>query len=98
MGIWDVLLTVALGAAVGYAAGAAASYVVDYYISKQKLREEVGSEFKTNNPFLMKVREAKSNAVKVGIFSNNGTEIAERTYQSSKGISSDIQVGQVIML
>ena len=67
--------------------------VIDKVITKERIREAVKNEsLSMPNAFKYKIKEAKKNAVNVGIFDCNGQELKEIKIESSKGLSPTIKI------
>lgn len=57
---------------------------------KDTVREKVPEAFK------IKIKEAKGNAVNVGIFDGQNKHLEDMKIESSEGVSSSVKKGQVI--
>ncbi|MBR6962554.1 MAG: hypothetical protein IKH86_02885 [Prevotella sp.] len=86
------LILCALG---GAAAGFAICVVLDKMITKKRIQEIVKDEsLSVPESFKYKIKEAKKNTVKVGIFDKRENELKEIEIQSEKGVSSKLSVNK----
>lgn len=93
--MWGTIFKLLAGAAL---AGLTIYAGVKIYkkITAQRIAEEVAR--KAKEAFYAKIKEKKSNAVKVGIFDVNEKETGEMEIKSDEGVDSSLRVGQVIPL
>lgn len=63
-------------------------------ITSDTIKDTVKEKFP--NAFKVKVKEAKKNAVNVGIFSNQNKHLEDMKIESKEGVSSSLKKGQVI--
>ncbi len=77
----------------GVATGFAICIILDKMITKSRIKEAVKSEsLSVPDSFKYKIKEAKKNAVKVGIFDTRGRELKVIDIQSQKGVSKTVKV------
>ena len=88
----DIIGTILISVGIGIAT----SIIIDRIIDKATIKLEVKK--KKPSAFKAIIEKKKKNAVDVGIFSNDNKRIDELTLESHQGISSDVQVGQVLYI
>ena len=84
----------ALGLLVGGLLGATIFMAVDYFLSEDKLVEEVEKQYP--DAFKLLIKEKKKNAVNVGIFDEDDEHLDDVEITSTKGVSKSLRKGQVI--
>ena len=85
----------ALGLLAGGLLGATIFMAVDFFLSEDKLVEEVEEQYP--DAFKLLIKEKKKNAVNVGIFDKDNEHLYDVEITSSKGVSKSLRKGQVIM-
>ena len=84
-----------LGAVLGGGAVFAISVIIDKLIMRKVIRKTVKDEsLSIPNAFKYKIKEAKKNAVKVGIFDPSGNELKEINIGSTQGVDEKVKIGQ----
>ena len=94
--MWSDILEILGAILIGAGVGVAASLIVDKIIDKSVIKSEVKK--KTPTAFKALIEKKKKNAVDVGIFTKSDNRIDGITLESDQGISSEIEVGQVLYL
>lgn len=89
-----ILGSAILGGIIGGAAGAAIGAIVDWFIDEDSLRNCVSDEYE--NAFKILIKEKKSQAIDVGIFTDKNELLDEGEIRSESGVSSSLYKGQVI--
>ena len=84
----------ALGLLVGGLLGATIFMAVDYFLSEDKLVEEVEEQYP--DAFKLLIKEKKKNAVNVGIFDEDNEHLDDVEITSTKGVSKSLRKEQVI--
>lgn len=84
----------ALGLLAGGLLGATIFMAVDYFLSEDKLVEEVEEQYP--DAFKLLIKEKKKNAVNVGIFDEDNEHLDDLKITSTKGVSKSLRKGQVI--
>ena len=84
----------ALGLLAGGLLGATIFMAVDYFLSEDKLVEEVEEQYP--DAFKLLIKEKKKNAVNVGIFDEDDEHLDDVEITSTKGVSKSLRKGQVI--
>ena len=85
----------ALGLLAGGLLGATIFMAVDFFLSEDKLVEEVEEQYP--DAFKLLIKEKKKNAVNVGVFDKDNEHLDDVEITSSKGVSKSLRKGQVIM-
>ena len=86
----------ALGLLVGGLLGATIFMAVDYFLSEDKLVEEVEKQYP--DAFKLLIKEKKKNAVNVGIFDEDNEHLDDVEITSTKGVSKSLRKGKVIFV
>lgn len=84
----------ALGLLAGGLLGATIFLAVDFFLSEDKLVEEVEEQYP--DAFKLLIKEKKKNAVNVGIFDEDNEHLDDMEITSSKGVSKSLHKGQTI--
>ena len=84
----------ALGLLVGGLLGATIFMAVDFFLSEDKLVEEVEEQYP--DAFKLLIKEKKKNAVNVGIFDEDNEHLDDVEITSTKGVSKSLRKGQII--
>ncbi len=84
----------ALGLLAGGLLGATIFMAVDFFLSEDKLVEEVEEQYP--DAFKLLIKEKKKNAVNVGIFDEDNEHLDDMEITSSKGVSKSLHKGQTI--
>ena len=84
----------ALGLLAGGLLGATIFMAVDFFLSEDKLVEEVEELYP--DAFKLLIKEKKKNAVNVGIFDEDNEHLDDMEITSSKGVSKSLHKGQTI--
>lgn len=84
----------ALGLLAGGLLGATIFMAVDFFLSEDKLVEEVEEQYP--DAFKLLIKEKKKNAVNVGIFDEDNEHLDDVEITSTKGVSKSLRKGQVI--
>lgn len=84
----------ALGLLAGGLLGATIFMAVDYFLSEDKLVEEVEEQYP--DAFKLLIKEKKKNAVNVGIFDEDNEHLDDVEITSTKGVSKSLRKGKVI--
>ena len=84
----------ALGLLAGGLLGATIFMAVDYFLSEDKLVEEVEEQYP--DAFKLLIKEKKKNAVNVGIFDEDNEHLDDVEITSTKGVSKSLRKGQII--
>lgn len=84
----------ALGLLAGGLLGATIFLAVDFFLSEDKLVEEVEEQYP--DAFKLLIKEKKKNAVNVGIFDEDNEHLDDLKITSTKGVSKSLRKGQVI--
>ena len=84
----------ALGLLAGGLLGATIFMAVDFFLSEDKLVEEVEEQYP--DAFKLLIKEKKKNAVNVGIFDEDNEHLDDVEITSTKGVSKNLRKGQVI--
>lgn len=84
----------ALGLLAGGLLGATIFLAVDFFLSEDKLVEEVEKQYP--DAFKLLIKEKKKNAVNVGIFDEDNEHLDDVEITSTKGVSKSLRKGQVI--
>lgn len=84
----------ALGLLAGGLLGATIFMAVDFFLSEDKLVEEVEEQYP--DAFKLLLKEKKKNAVNVGIFDEDNEHLDDVEITSSKGVSKSLHKGQTI--
>ena len=85
----------ALGLLAGGLLGATIFMAVDFFLSEDKLVEEVEEEYP--DAFKLLIKEKKKNAVNVGIFDEDNEHLDDVEITSTKGVSKSLRKGQIIL-
>lgn len=94
--MWTDILEILGAALLGAGAAVATIWIADKIIDKAIIKAEVRK--KAPSAFKALIEKKKKNAVDVGIFTDSNNRINGITIESDKGISSEIEVGQVLYL
>lgn len=86
----------ALGLLAGGLLGATIFLAVDFFLSEDKLVEEVEKEYP--DAFKLRIKEKKKNAVNVGIFDEDDEHLDDVEITSTKGVSKSLRKGKVIFV
>lgn len=86
----------ALGLLAGGLLGATIFMAVDYFLSEDKLVEEVEEQYP--DAFKLLIKEKKKNAVNVGIFDEDNEHLDDVEITSTKGVSKSLRKGKVIFV
>ena len=86
----------ALGLLAGGLLGATIFLAVDFFLSEDKLVEEVEEQYP--DAFKLLIKEKKKNAVNVGIFDEDNEHLDDMEITSTKGVSKSLQKGKVIFV
>lgn len=84
----------ALGLLAGGLIGATIFMAVDFFLSEDKLVEEVEEQYP--DAFKLLIKEKKKNAVNVGIFDEDNEHLDDVEITSTKGVSKSLRKGQII--
>ena len=84
----------ALGLLAGGLLGATIFLAVDFFLSEDKLVEEVEKQYP--DAFKLLIKEKKKNAVNVGIFDEDDEHLDDVEITSTKGVSKSLRKGQII--
>lgn len=84
----------ALGLLAGGLLEATIFMAVDFFLSEDKLVEEVEEQYP--DAFKLLIKEKKKNAVNVGIFDEDNEHLDDVEITSSKGVSKSLHKGQTI--
>lgn len=84
----------ALGLLAGGLLGATIFLAVDFFLSEDKLVEEVEEQYP--DAFKLLIKEKKKNAVNVGIFDEDDEHLDDVEITSTKGVSKSLRKGKVI--
>ncbi len=84
----------ALGLLAGGLLGATIFMAVDFFLSEDKLVEEVEEQYP--DAFKLLIKEKKKNAENVGIFDEDNEHLDDVEITSSKGVSKSLHKGQTI--
>ena len=84
----------ALGLLAGGLLGATIFLAVDFFLSEDKLVEEVEEQYP--DAFKLLIKEKKKNAVNVGIFDEDNEHLDDVEITSTKGVSKSLRKGQII--
>ena len=84
----------ALGLLAGGLLGATIFMAVDFFLSEDKLVEEVEEQYP--DAFKLLIKEKKKNAVNVGIFDEDNEHLDDVEITSNKGVSKSLRKGQII--
>lgn len=84
----------ALGLLAGGLFGATIFMAVDFFLSEDKLVEEVEEQYP--DAFKLLIKEKKKNAVNVGIFDEDNEHLDDVEITSTKGVSKSLRKGQII--
>ena len=84
----------ALGLLAGGLLGATIFLAVDFFLSEDKLVEEVEEQYP--DAFKLLIKEKKKNAVNVGIFDEDNEHLDDVEITSTKGVSKSLRKGKVI--
>ena len=84
----------ALGLLAGGLLGATIFLAVDFFLSEDKLVEEVEEQYP--DAFKLLIKEKKKNAVNVGIFDEDNEHLDDVEITSTKGVSKSLHKGQTI--
>ena len=84
----------ALGLLAGGLLGATIFLAVDFFLSEDKLVEEVEEQYP--DAFKLLIKEKKKNAVNVGIFDEDDEHLDDVEITSTKGVSKSLRKGQII--
>ena len=85
----------ALGLLAGGLLGATIFMAVDFFLSEDKLVEEVEEQYP--DAFKLLIKEKKQNAVNVGIFDEDNEHLDDVEITSTKGVSKSLRKGQIIL-
>ena len=85
----------ALGLLAGGLLGATIFMAVDFFLSEDKLVEEVEEQYP--DAFKLLIKEKKKNAVNVGIFDEDDEHLDDVEITSTKGVSKSLRKGQIIL-
>ena len=86
----------ALGLLAGGLLGATIFLAVDFFLSEDKLVEEVEKQYP--DAFKLLIKEKKKNAVNVGIFDEDDEQLDDVEITSTKGVSKSLRKGKVIFV
>ncbi|MDY4565949.1 MAG: hypothetical protein SPD86_02565 [Prevotella sp.] len=86
----------ALGLLAGGLLGATIFLAVDFFLSEDKLVEEVEKQYP--DAFKLLIKEKKKNAVNVGIFDEDDEHLDDVEITSTKGVSKSLRKGKVIFV
>ena len=86
----------ALGLLAGGLLGATICLAVDFFLSEDKLVEEVEEQYP--DAFKLLIKEKKKNAVNVGIFDEDDEHLDDVEITSTKGVSKSLRKGKVIFV
>ena len=86
----------ALGLLAGGLLGATIFLAVDFFLSEDKLVEEVEEQYP--DAFKLLIKEKKKNAVNVGIFDEDNEHLDDVEITSTKGVSKSLRKGKVIFV
>ncbi|MCI7021232.1 MAG: hypothetical protein MR901_02305 [Prevotella sp.] len=86
----------ALGLLAGGLLGATIFLAVDFFLSEDKLVEEVEKQYP--DAFKLLIKEKKKNAVNVGIFDEDDEHLDDVEITSTKGVSKSLRKGQDIFV
>lgn len=86
----------ALGLLAGGLLGATIFLAVDFFLSEDKLVEEVEEQYP--DAFKLLIKEKKKNAVNVGIFDEDDEHLDDVEITSTKGVSKSLRKGKVIFV
>ena len=86
----------ALGLLAGGLLGATIFLAVDFFLSEDKLVEEVEKQYP--DAFKLLIKEKKKNAVNVGIFDEDNEHLDDVEITSTKGVSKSLRKGKVIFV
>ena len=86
----------ALGLLAGGLLGATIFMAVDFFLSEDKLVEEVEKQYP--DAFKLLIKEKKKNAVNVGIFDEDDEHLDDVEITSTKGVSKSLRKGKVIFV
>ena len=86
----------ALGLLAGGLLGATIFLAVDFFLSEDKLVEEVEKQYP--DAFKLLIKEKKKNAVNVGIFDEEDEHLDDVEITSTKGVSKSLRKGKVIFV
>ncbi|MCI7427181.1 MAG: hypothetical protein SOY53_07825 [Prevotella sp.] len=86
----------ALGLLAGGLLGATIFLAVDFFLSEDKLVEEVEEQYP--DAFKLRIKEKKKNAVNVGIFDEDDEHLDDVEITSTKGVSKSLRKGKVIFV
>lgn len=86
----------ALGLLAGGLLGATIFLTVDFFLSEDKLVEEVEEQYP--DAFKLLIKEKKKNAVNVGIFDEDDEHLDDVEITSTKGVSKSLRKGKVIFV
>ena len=86
----------ALGLLAGGLLGATIFMAVDFFLSEDKLVEEVEEQYP--DAFKLLIKEKKKNAVNVGIFDEDDEHLDDVEITSTKGVSKSLRKGKVIFV
>ena len=84
----------ALGLLAGGLLGATIFLAVDFFLSEDKLVEEVEEQYP--DAYKLLIKEKKKNAVNVGIFDEDDEHLDDVEITSTKGVSKSLHKGQTI--
>ena len=84
----------ALGLLAGGLLGATIFLAVDFFLSEDKLVEEVEEQYP--DAFKLLIKEKKKNAVNVGIFDEDDEHLDDVEITSTKGVSKSLRKGKTI--
>lgn len=90
------MLLEALGLLAGGLLGATIFLAVDFFLSEDKLVEEVEEQYP--DAFKLLIKEKKKNAVNVGIFDEDDEHLDDVEITSTKGVSKSLRKGKVIFV
>lgn len=94
--MWDLVIKIGLGVA-AVIFGAAVTVIVATIIDKVTLKKAIKDKYQEAAKALIKSKDAKT--LIVGIYDNNDNTLTDSMkIESDKGISSDIEEGQIIYL
>ena len=85
----------ALGLLAGGLLGATIFMAVDFFLSEDKLVEEVEEQYP--DAFKLLIKKKKQNAVNVGIFDEDNEHLDDVEITSTKGVSKSLRKGQIIL-
>lgn len=86
----------ALGLLAGGLLGATIFMAVDFFLSEDKLVEEVEEQYP--DAFKLLIKEKKKNTVNVGIFDEDDEHLDDVEITSTKGVSKSLRKGKVIFV